>query len=82
MNTEIANSFAGQLRIAADDPDTAPGTMREAMRDAAGVMDTHVQIIALQQEQIERDKLFIGLLIAAMITVAALYVAARALGWL
>ena len=67
-----AKSFAGQLRHAADDPKTAAGTMREAMRDAASVIEAHMQLIALQQAWINQLRLQVGAGVALSLTALAL----------
>ena len=45
----IAPTFAGQLRVAADDPNTTAGTMREAMRNAASLIEGYSAVITAQQ---------------------------------
>jgi hypothetical protein len=79
--TIIAPSFAGQLRVAADDPKTTPGTMREAMRSAASVIDTHIDLIGHQQAWIGQLKLQIGAAFATAITALVLAVVSFCL-WL
>jgi len=77
----IAATYAGQLRIAADDPRTTPDTMREAMRDASKIIDTHMTLIAHQQTWINQLKLQIGAAFATAITALVLAVVSFCL-WL
>jgi hypothetical protein len=81
LHVGIAASYAGQLRLAADDPKTTPATMREAMRDAANVMDTHMDLIALQQTWLHQQKFQIG--VAISLAIVALVLALGTFGlWL
>lgn len=76
---KIAPNFYGQLRIAADDPNTTPGTMREGMRDAAGVIEGQVRLIVMQQQWIDQLKLQTGTAWGFAIT--AIVVAGIAIGF-
>jgi hypothetical protein len=63
-----ARSFAHQLRYAADDRDTPVDTMRQAMHDAAGVIDSHFDLITLQQQWINQQRLHFGAAVGLLIT--------------
>jgi len=81
LHVGIAATYAGQLRLAADDPKTTPATMREAMRDAANVMDTHMTLIGHQQAWLQQQKFQTGVAISLAITALVLAIASFCL-WL
>ena len=68
----IAPTFAGQLRVAADDPNTTAGTMREAMRNAASLIEGYSAVITAQQYWIDRLRLQVGAGFAVGVSALAL----------
>jgi hypothetical protein len=73
--TKIGRDFAEQLLIAADDPATTIGTMRQAMRDAAGVMQAQQELNEQWRAHLRMEiSVATGLLIATWLCIAIVVV--------
>jgi len=80
---EIAPTFARQLRVAADDPNTSEETLRQGCRDAADVIDSqdmlddakstainsmHKALQRLQRQWLTLAVLFLALVVVNIVT--------------
>lgn len=69
---DIAPNFAGQLRIAAADANTTAATMRQALLDAANVIDKDAELIQVQQNWINQLRFRVGVSHALSIVACAI----------
>jgi hypothetical protein len=65
---KVGQNFANQLRIAADDASVTSATCREAMRDAAGIIDTQQDALFVQAQLLDRARFTQSLLIGLLLT--------------
>jgi hypothetical protein len=77
----IGRNFADQARIAANDPNTSTGTVREGLRSAADILDTNATLIIAQQRIIEHQRLRCGATLAVAIMFGVLLAANLLVGW-
>jgi hypothetical protein len=72
VTLEIPPTFVETLRVAADDPTTSPVRMRDAMRDAANILEGHTRLIAMQQQWIDQLRVRTGAAHALTVTILVL----------
>jgi hypothetical protein len=65
---KVGRNFADQLRIAADDPSVTNATLRESMRDAAGVIDTQQVALLEHVAYAENLRLKVSILAGLLLT--------------